>query len=76
MGAVLNGYGDERYLWAGGIGGGLRSSAENKGQAGRLAYGAGTTALVCLGRSFQPLICCRMQIQSGFIESPCVGAGE
>jgi hypothetical protein len=52
--AVLNGYGDERYLRTGESGGGFRSSAENTGQAGGLAYGAGTMALVCLGRSFQP----------------------
>ena len=64
MGAVLNDYGDERYLRTGQSGGGFRSSAKNKGQAGGLAYGAGTMALVCLGRSFQPLICCRVQIQT------------
>jgi hypothetical protein len=54
MGAVLNGYGYERYLRTGESGGGFRSSAENTGQAGGLAYGAGTMALICLGRSFQP----------------------
>ena len=66
MGEALNAYGDERYLRAGGSGGGFRSSAKNKGQAGGLAYGAGTMALVCLGRSFQPLICCRVRIQTAW----------
>jgi hypothetical protein len=50
MGAVLNGYGYERYIRTGESGGGFRSSVENTGQAGGLAYGAGTMALVCLGR--------------------------
>ena len=54
IGAVLNGYGYERYLRTVESGGGFRSSAENTGQAGGLAYGAGTMALVCFGRSFQP----------------------
>ena len=67
MGAVLNGYGDERYLRTGQSGGGFRSSAENRGQAGGLAYGAGTMARVGLGRLFQPLICCRVRIQTGDI---------
>ena len=53
MGEVPNGYGDERSLRTGESGGGLRSSAENKGQAGCLAYDAGTMALICLRRSFQ-----------------------
>ena len=34
--------------------------AENNGQAGDLICGAGTMVLVCLGRFFQPLICCRV----------------
>jgi len=34
--------------------------AENNGQAGDLTCGAGTMVLVCLGRFFQPLICCRV----------------
>jgi hypothetical protein len=54
IGAVLNGYGYDRYLRTGTSGGGFRSAAENRGQAGRPAYGAGTMALICLGRSFQP----------------------
>jgi hypothetical protein len=52
MGAVLNGYGYERYLRTGESGGGFRSSVENTGQAGGLAYGAGTMALVCLGTMY------------------------
>ena len=40
--------------------GGFRSLAENNGQAGDLTCGAGTMVLVCLRRSFQPLICCRV----------------
>ncbi len=66
MEEVLNAYGDERYLRAGGSGGVFRPSAENWGQARRLAYGAGTMALVCLGRSFQPLICCWVRIQTAW----------
>ena len=40
--------------------GGFRSLAEDNGQAGALTCGAGTMGLVCLGRLFQPLICCRV----------------
>ena len=53
MVAVLNGYGYNRYLRTGESGGEFRSSAENTGQAGGLAYGAGTMAMIGLGRSFQ-----------------------
>ncbi len=53
---VLSGYGDKRCLRIGGSRGGIRSLAENNGQARGLICGVGTRALVCLGRSFQPLI--------------------
>jgi len=33
---------------------------------GGMAYGAGTMALICLGRSFHPLICCRVRIQTAW----------
>ena len=61
--AVLSGYEDQRYVQTGESRGGFSFLAENKGQAGGMTYGAGTMAVVCLGRSFQPLICCRVRIQ-------------
>ena len=64
MGAVLSGYGDERYLRTGQSGGGFRSSAENRSPGGRLGLRCGDDGAVGLGRSFQPLICCRVRIQT------------
>ena len=58
---VLSSYGDGRYLRkCESRMEGFRSLAEDNGQAGDLTWGAGTIALVCLGRLFQPLICCRV----------------
>jgi len=51
---VLSSYGEVRYLRESESRGGFRSLAEDKGQAGDLIWGAGTMALVCWGRLFQP----------------------
>ena len=58
--AVLSSYGGVKYMRICESQGWLRSLAEKNGQAGDLTCGAGTMVLVCLGRSFQPLICCRV----------------
>ena len=63
-GGVISDVGYGSYLRTGESGGGFRSSAENNGQAGGLTWGAGTMVLGCLGRSLQPLICCRVRIQT------------
>ena len=63
--AVLSSYGGVKYMRICESRGGLRSLAEKNGQAGDLTCGAETMALVCLGRSFQPLICCRVTKRQG-----------
>ena len=66
MVSVLNGYGYERSMRTSESGGGFRSSAESKGQAGGLTYGAGTMALVWIpleGRHF------RRDVELGMFES-------
>jgi len=57
---VLSSHWDVRYLRKCESRGGFRSLAEDNGQAGGLTCSVGTMALVCLGRVFQPLICCRV----------------
>ena len=66
--AVLSSYGGVKYMRICESRGGLRSLAEKNGQAGDLTCGAGTMVLVCLGRSFQPLICLRMRPVSRYNE--------
>ena len=58
--AVLSSYEGVKYMRICESRGRFRLLAENNGQTGDLTCGAGTMALVCLGRSFQPLICCRV----------------
>ena len=57
-------YGQERWPNGDRGSGALRLASMDTGQAGRLAYGAGTMALVCLKRSFQPLICWRVRMKT------------
>ena len=69
---VISGYRYARYLRTDESGGGFQPLARNNGQTGRLTRGAGTMVMVCLGRSFQPLICCRVRIQtSSMITGRC-----
>jgi len=61
---VLSSYWDVRYLLTCESRGRFRGLTENNGKAGDLTCGAGTMALVCLGRLFQSLICCRVRSQT------------
>ena len=71
---VLSSYGKGRYLRRCESQGGFRSLAEDNCRAGDLICGAGTMALVCLGRLFQPLICCRVTNDSQM--RPLLGGTE
>ena len=71
---VLSSDGNGRYLRRYESQGGFRSLAEDNCRAGDLICGAGTMALVCLGRLFQPLICCRVTNDSQM--RPLLGGTE